>query len=1034
MKKLIPALLTALTVLCLCGLSALSVSAADTVLAYSTGGYADTRADVFAPQSGGSTVRMFDISLSNWDVTGDRQRKRNREVDGRITMMCELPDPAKPDSEFAGYTTFTIRLDEYAGAHNTLVFGIFVEGEGPSDVPVKIDVITIGEEAAAQVYVTPGEWNLVTMDAEMLESRITEMRITASYGGEIPVSVSITKPYLTKSRPAGLKYAEKLSSNRWTAAEGNAQIKTGWICPDENGRAQIIAPLVSDVRQVPGAAVYFEISVEGTVSGNMTLGVLYEGASEEQREYQRKISLNASDGVYTVPVKADAPIVSYALRFENIVTDGDGFMVRSLRLYGEGKSGIPGNGDLGRVESIVRDGNDLVFSGVIEREAAAEFGDKNLHFYAIPGWSSDNLAYAVDLGSVKMTTRFQYTASPAALGAASAADTFRFFAGIPTEDGILPLSHPRYPDAQPSDPDSVSNMGVYGGASVGVFESNASHVMVEIPLDKIIVPSGGVSVPYSLLGATADSGVFSIGGTRTLRLNKDLLRELDGEIGFYLSAGIRVYLRLTAASPVKGLTYGGDSSDNYAVRVTDNESRQMYAALIRTLSARWNGITGISLGRAVNYSGLVGDNALDAPAAYAADLAEICRITYNAASRYVPDITVIVPYAEYMDGYDPDKWIADRTIAVMLADKLDEMGSIPWVLMYSVDSADDDLSSPVSLSRMLTDLELDSPAGLMIFWQPDSKQIVREYLLSAGEGDTGNGDLSQYVANLFGELCERCTSFRARAVFLSMADLPEGAGYAFYEYLKNESAGDSGRLVWAKQAKNTYALTDHDAVLDLWDFSESHHTMGWLAGSGVSSCVTGYSALLSEMKKSDPDDREYIRALRANVDHNGIVLCRFDETLSFRDIEGMDFTVALERADGSDHETYATLVFVVGTEDTRAQFTAENVACGEVRAFHCGLTDYPHPDTIDYVGVIVYADCKVVLDIGQVSVHSSKLDGEALTALLNETDVDTGDRTDYRLALILCTVTVVMSVAAVIAITRHENEEAEALRREGDRT
>ena len=145
-------------------------------------------------------------------------------------------------------------------------------------------------------------------------------------------------------------------------------------------------------------------------------------------------------------------------------------------------------------------------------------------------------------------------------------------------------------------------------------------------------------------------------------------------------------------------------------------------------------------------------------------------------------------------------------------------------------------------------------------------------------------------------------------------------------------------------------------------------------------------------------------------------------------MEGLDFTAALEKADGSGEKVTATLVFVIGTEDTRAQFTAENVTSGGVRTFHCGLTDYPSPDKIDYVGVIVYADCDVVLNIGRISVHTSKLTAETLEELLNGTDTDGTNRTDYRLALILCAVTVVLSVGAVTAITRHENEEAEALR------
>lgn len=1020
MKKLIPVLLAVIALFCLCGIS---VSAAEDVSAYAVGGYADTKADVFAPA--GAAVRMFDISISDWSIEGDRQRKRHREEDGRICMMCELPTSSKAEEEggFLGYTSFLIELDEHPGSRQTLVFGICIDGSEAS-VPVNIEVTAVTESISARVHVLPGEWNLVYMDAQLLDSRITGMRVMTEYGEDVPRSVSMTKPYLTRNRPAGLKYAERVAANQWTDVAGRSQIKTGWICPDENDRAEITAPLVSPIRRQAGTTVYFEIRLTDVISGNMTLGILYEGASEEQREYQRKISLNASDGVYTVPVKADAEIVSYSLRFDNIKCAGDGMYVDAISVYGEGKSPIEGSSDLGRVESITRRGSSVIFSGTMERSAAAEYDDSMIRFYAIPGWCADDLSFAVELGSIKMTTRYQYTADLAALGASSAADTFRFFAGIDTESGMVPLSHPRYTDAVRASVSGVSNMGVYGGEAVGVFESNASHVMVEVPLDQMVLGSGGMQIPYTLLGAAADSGTFSAGGTRTLRLNEELLRKLDSEIDFYISAGIRVYLRLTASSPVRGLTYGGKNALNYAVRATDNEARQMYAALIRTLCSRWNEISGIALGRSVNYSGLVGDTALDSAAVYASDLAEVCRITYNAASVYVPEVMVIVPYVEYMtDDTDASKWIADRTMAVMLADRLDEMGSIPWVLMYCVDAAEDDLTSPVTLSRMLTDLELESPSGLMVFWQPNPEELSRKHTLYSLESGQTDMEMSQYIAMKFGQLCADCTSFRARAVFLSMVNLPSGADYTFYEHLKKESAGDSGRFIYEKEADDTRILTEHDAVVSLWDFSESHHTMGWIASGGISSCLTDYSALFSE---ADPEN-SYVRVLRADVAQNsGITLCNFDSTLDFTGIEGMDFTVAVQSPVPGAADAGATLVFVIGTEDTRAEYTAENVEYGEIRSFHCGFEGYDYLKAIDYVGVMIYADREVYLDIGEVHVHSSKMTQEEIAAVFGDAEPEeTVDKDAYRLALILCAVTVVMSVAAITAITRHENEAEE---------
>lgn len=1022
MRKLLPYLLAVMMVVCL----AWSVSAAENVIACAVGGYENIRADVFEPKGSGN--RLFDIGVGEWSLEGDSWvRERNRKLDGRICMMCEQPENAPGENEYLGRTAFVLELDEYAGNHDAILFGIFVDGSGTS-AAVDIGVTAAAEEITAKVYVTTGEWNLVSVDARFLESRISEMRVTVEYDEDTPRSIIMTKPYMTRSLPIGLVCGERLASNKWTVVSGIAMIKTGWISPDETRRAEITAPLITSIRRYAGTTVYFEIRLAGALSGNMTLGILYAGAREEQREYQRKISLNASDGVYTVPVRADAEIVSYSLQFDNLTCDGPGMTVEAIRVYGEGKVPITGNADLGRVETIVREGSSVVFSGTVERNAAADFRDSGIHFYAIPGWCADDLSCAVDLGKIKMTTRFRYTADLASMGAGSAADTFRFFVGLTAGDEIIPLSHPRYPDAASISISSVSNMGMYGTEPVGVFESNASNVMVEVPLDRLILSKGGEQIPYALLGTEPGSGKFRYGGTKTFSLNESLLRELDAEIDFYISAGIHVYLRLTASAPVPGLTYTGKTAVNYAVHAETGEARQMYAALIRTLCGRWSDISGIALGRGVNYSVLVGDHALDSTVLYASDLAEVCRITYNAASSSVPDALVIVPYVEYMtDETDESSWIADRTMAVMLADKLDEMGTIPWVLMYCVDSTEDELTSPVTLRRMLTELELDYPAALMVFWQPDPDEITYDFIKYRRESGNTEIFLSQYIAMRFGQLCESCSEFRARAVFLSMVNLPAGADYTFYEHLKNESAGDSGRFVFEREAQNTRILAMHEAVLSLWDFRESHHTMGWIAGGGVSSCITDYSRLFAGSFADTKDARKYVRVLRARVDgHSGITLCNFDETLDLTGIDGMDFTVAVEGIHKSSADSTATLVFVIGTEDTRAEYTVEDIPYNEIRSFHCDFSEYEYLDRIDYVGVMVYADGEVYLDISEIHVHSAALSKEQISDIFNGVETTVPDDANVRrMTVILCAVAVVLSAAAVVAITRHEKETEE---------
>jgi hypothetical protein len=64
---------------------------------------------------------------------------------------------------------------------------------------------------------------------------------------------------------------------------------------------------------------------------------------------------------------------------------------------------------------------------------------------------------------------------------------------------------------------------------------------------------------------------------------------------------------------------------------------------------------------------------------------------------------------EFDEFGDHEIGVSDRVLATAISKTLSDMGTIPWAFMYSIDSAGDSLSSPVSLSEALGALEMDGP-------------------------------------------------------------------------------------------------------------------------------------------------------------------------------------------------------------------------------------------------------------------------------------------------------------------------------------
>lgn len=1043
------------------------------------------------PETGdGDTVRFLDMT-ADWDFLRDAAHVKRYMEDGFCTA-CAVVDT----DDSAGETVFTLELSDDFSEYNALCFGVETTfaSNSPSATYAEIRMTDYsGNRVVGGTYLQMSDidgntyTDLVCLDISDFAGRddAATLTVTMSYDADsAPDIIRITNPYVEKSDNGGFSYAKRYLTNSLVAADGVFGMKSGAIRPNERGRAVLSGAFVLSEQPKIGSDAFLEVRLSHIVSGSLTAIVSLESGEETEIS---KIALVPDDDGHTsviLPFTVSEALLSFELDFDGVTCDGY-FKLEEIILHSTDGGSFEKYPDLGRVDEITGDGNTVTFSGEMEREAVREYGNGALCFYAIPGWTGGSVGNAVEIGRTKVSTRFDFTVDLSDYAGIS--DAYMFFAAVRTDDGnILPLSSPAYPTAVEISEKTLSNVGLYGAAAVGVFESNASHVIVDVSLDRLLDASGEGDTPLSVSYAVYTPAFRRIGEDGAIQraehpsegtaadgtevtvietsvcltsVSLDFLRELDSEINFYISAGLEVYLRLSLDNVVTSLTYSSltdltafaDGAEHYAVMPDTADGRYLYTALVRLLCRRYNGIAGFVMGYSANDGCQTGDTGELEIAEYAKRLAEMCRLTYNAAYSEISDILVILPMSdgEVDTGF---RNIDPVILNALLSMYLERIGSIPWAIMYVTDEMSDiigvseldilsldeavnlsDKNGTVSrLSRMTDDLGLNGSAATFYYYEPTRERVT------AGFENSGDCETySEYLAKMFARLCE---STRAGAVFLSLEGQGDNFDHEFYSHLKKiESSPNSGggrRSVSDYSAISSEAaeeiLSNMRSVTSIWNFENQFYPLGWIAGGGVESCLTMYSDLFG-----DTEDGRYSRVLRSVVTLEkssgsgssegtaaGIVLRNLSRPVNLSDVELLTFTIALNhpgRIIGTGDEG-GTVVFIIGSDDCRAEFTAENVPYGQVQTYVCDLTEYAFSDKIDYMGILVYGNHETYLDLSCVNACSGTLTHDELEEIFSspEEEAMTGDRS----AVILVSgIVFAVSVSAAILLIRHDTEE-----------
>lgn len=980
-----------------------SVSASDVnALAFSSTGYDGDEVQIFSPPDSG-TLSVFTLEDSGWyfyglnSITGMRVKNDIPYV----FAVVGKPDPTdEPDTKYKTELMIDLSGDGYdLTRFSTMYFGIAIVGDNDIKYTVSASLYSGGGRIDCETLVGVG-WNLYAMDIRSMTGSASHLKITVYYDTEIPANIRVSAPYVTENLNSGFAMVDKYLTNSLDAAEGLCVQKSGRIKPDDStGRAVLNANLMlidDTLENCAGENLYFEFGIGGVNSGGFTLSLRSFDGSELAQS--KKISLYSGVTSFTVPLKVSEEPASYTLTFDNIDCDVY-FTLEYVKVRRFSTSPAKAEAGIGQLTRITKSSSGVTFTGGMERAAVAQYSrssDGMIHFYSLPAERMDDLSYANELGSIKLSTVFEYTAQ------VEDTEGMMFFAGVSAADGtILPLSHPRFPDAEsaPYPTESAAIIGLYDPASVGAFESNISAVMTEVRLEDIIVGSASkntYSVPYKSSAPDEEEQI-------TLEFDRQKLSELDSDIEFYTTAGVRVYIRLSSSS--------ADTS--------------LISAAVRFLSSRYPSVMGFAVGDGINLpstmaafgTSRVGDNNIYSLEEYVSDLALFYRSIYDAASSSGSGTlsgsskVVIVPVAD-----SDEITLGTVPLSTMLVSRLAEIGKIPLLVMSDYDiSAETHSAEAFAAVQMISELECGEIDGLVYFCAPSTEDIEAKY---SSEQETGS--FTEYAARLFVSTASSLAGGRTRCIFFSLDNTNLKNSRDFYSVLKqsDEATGH----VYDYAAIMHDSTTDDGAKYSLCDFTDKYYSDGWIAGGGVESCITTQkngesSRVLTVSFKHDA----YNTYRTGSSGSAGITLRNFDKSVDFTNVSSLEFTFSLSSESSS---APSSVVFVIGNDETRAEYYAEGLECGTEYKLSCPLGGFETRGRVGYIGIMVYSDVNVMLELSSVDVCSSVLDEGELAALFTEKE-NTHISVDYKTIAFFSFTIAAVSIIVFVFLSKLEKEDEE---------
>lgn len=884
-------------------------------------------------------------------------------------------------------------------ASSELTAQILVPGDAEAEYTVLIRMYSGMNTWSVQAKIHAGAWHTVSAPIGEWKYRtcINMMEISVLNEGEFH-GFSLGGVYAHGE--ADLSVARQFMTFDYTADGGTASYRDGMYILDagDDGNMTLVADAVREsYRAGEGICALRVVLDRALVGGYISLAVADGPSSVSSFTIASTCPIYYGKNTYLLPFDEDIPLRAYRLSFRGLYADGqEGVSLRevSLEQFSEGMTA-----GVGKItECAFTAGMEMLsVRGTLPGEIVTNHIDTTIGLFEIPVWmdEAEVLAKGEPIETIRISTKFRFAVDMR--GRKSYASSSRYLAAILTENGAIPIGTAHFPDHPATgDAGDLSVVGLYGARTADVFAANASAVIVDVDVMRLLGGEGMES-----------GGQLYVRGGKYYYFDTAYIKQLDADIRFYTAADVEVYLRLFSSGDLSELsyTYTAEDAEFFAFDVESEAGVNALCAVTEYIAARYPTVRGFIAGERMDASVYNGADMTDIEA-YAAQCAVTMRLIYNSAVHAIPGVSVIAPigHSARDEGRPVGTYCDPVLFAAHLSRAIGADGDMPWMVMYLSDSSSQTIGHMQNILSQIKTSGSAAPRSFMLMWEP-----VTDYAPDI----------------LLAEYNDRCQSARragARVLFLSVA------------YQKDPAAVCAGLKDTMNGGNSTRQLTRHSAVLVdapegyrgkyVWgDFSHSYSTLGWMAGSGCDRLITQSGGFASGERSLHAvfggTEGEVFSAVQGNILRANAVT----EDMRYAPYVVYTLQVVTELESASAAE----LTFVFGNGDTRAEYRTL-VSTGVPVKVLCDLSEFSAASAVNFSAITLQCDSAASLDIQKIECFSAAYSDAELAEIYHYRDTrydpaeESGSNGMTRAQWAVCVLLGMSTVTAFALLSRREKE------------
>ncbi len=735
------------------------------------------------------------------------------------------------------------------------------------------------------------------------------------------------------------------------------------------------------------------VTLSGAETGTVTLSA-WDGVSEEYADIAT-LTLNKGKDRYSFVFPTSKGTVNYRLTFAGITeAENEKLTLHSavMKYFSEAAFDSPDYpGNISSC-SVLEGGSKIRINGTIRSNTVVNNLGAKLNVYAKDEFRPDGENITL-MASVDITTVFEITFDTSKLKLNPY--LYKYFVTISDGETEIYACSGVYPALTPANFTSGSSvLGIQSSDSAAAFKTNASHAVVDIYLDRLLSTDG------------KGGRVHSYGGSFAY-LSGNYINELDSRITFLNGSGVNVYLRILWENKDENVPAIYMMPD-----CSEYEYCLSYMTMIDFLTSRYSEISGIIPGSRIDcllYNYTHGKSIIS----IAEDYAKLLRLTAIAARPNAPEAVVMAPFGDgYIYGgdgdganylYDPLSGIGENAAdPIMLSEILSRMianyGGFKWYLLYECESAPTDaMNTAYKLAAQLTQGGGTSPSGHMVFWQPE-KAITAKEIEELSEG-----------------ISQKAISLGTGAVVISLTRHSVDPS-VILGIIEKTSFGENTARTVTEHEGLVFLRPAPSGKYDLWDFTKSFSTEGFIYGGSVTSLSTEVSVPMAAFEGLDS-----CRCLSGTLDKesrsSGTVLCYFDTPKLLGNATAFDVSINLT----SNKKTEVPVKIILGKGNVRYEYSVE-VSPSTPSVIRCDTSIMDEKFAAEYMAVSIEAGAAETFEITKVSAVNKNYGEDTLREVLEVSPKNDSEITEESKFIIAAVAFIGITVVVFVLLNARSTE------------